>query len=745
MIQNKIIKGLIGLLISVNLYGQVDTGFVQQKLSSSDLINHPPMEESKVYAAGRILEDPKELPQTIYIITKQEIIDNGFFTLVDVLKTLPGFRTSQPGSDLLGETFLMRGLIGNSHAKILINGLPVKPYSVAGMPLGAQLPIRQAERIEVILGPSSALYGSDAMAGVINIVMPEIKRPIEIGTDLTLGFGGASQLDIAISGKLGKAKNTFTYSLFGTQRTVANYDIEDSQFSVDSLSQASPFYVGSQGDNASPEIRNLKHTSQLLGGRLKFRGLTLTSSVLSRSDHAALGTDPGVIAYNDPGTYMAENIYFEAIEYQKAISEKITGIVNASFIYYKVDDNSSYIGINHPLSNGKNYIYADSYDWSVEPILNYSHGRFNVLVGGKYQYAEGTNYQGYLKHPNSDGRIFVDSLTGVSFVINSADSFSIIEETSIEDKHLTQVVSGFAQVFYKSRILNAQLGFRYEKPTSTDGVLSPSFGLVVKATEKLVFKTSLASAYQIPSPYYEYNYYAYMNVAGTTSTPVFNRMEARLDPERLVNFEIGVSCELSKTHTVSANFFRHTRSNSLMSRVQTKIDTSANPPPGGYRIGFVNRTSNSILSGYSLASEHEWKSVSASLSAMLYVGEENIDQFIELGSYRSVPDYSLCANVNARIKEKTKLGFNVNYFGPFVNHVVEQRGEVISGKTSPYYNIDLVFTRNFTKNLQMTVKVINVTNTITKGVFTHWLTIGRLDYIPQLTRWAFISLNYRLN
>ena len=61
MILNKVFKALLGILVSLNIYGQVDTAFIQQMFSSSDLVNQSPIVESKVYAAGRILEDQKEI------------------------------------------------------------------------------------------------------------------------------------------------------------------------------------------------------------------------------------------------------------------------------------------------------------------------------------------------------------------------------------------------------------------------------------------------------------------------------------------------------------------------------------------------------------------------------------------------------------------------------------------------------------------------------------------------------------
>ena len=44
---------------------------------------------------------------------------------------------------------------------------PVRPSVVGAMPIGSQLPIRQAERIEVIYGPAATIYGADAASGVI--------------------------------------------------------------------------------------------------------------------------------------------------------------------------------------------------------------------------------------------------------------------------------------------------------------------------------------------------------------------------------------------------------------------------------------------------------------------------------------------------------------------------------------------------------------------------------------------------
>ena len=113
----------------------------------------------KVVSASKTLKEVSDLPFTITIISKEEILRNGYTTLVDVLKMAPGIRVSQPGSALEGETFLMRGLKGNTYTKILINGSPIKPFGVVGMPIGAQLPIRQADVSRSSTGPQRPYTG----------------------------------------------------------------------------------------------------------------------------------------------------------------------------------------------------------------------------------------------------------------------------------------------------------------------------------------------------------------------------------------------------------------------------------------------------------------------------------------------------------------------------------------------------------------------------------------------------------
>ena len=216
---------LLLLLLPFAAAAQVDTSLMlrPERLRIGDILTRDTrIEENMAISATRTLENIYEVPYTMWVITASDILLNGFVTLTDVLKAAPGIRVSQPGNALEGETFMMRGLSGNQYVKILINDIPVKPGGAPGMPIGAQLPIRQAERIEVYYGPNGTLYGNEACAGVVNIIVKETDRPIFTQADLGFGKYGYNSLDLTFGGRLGRDKNSFRFTIDGSSTVCDN-------------------------------------------------------------------------------------------------------------------------------------------------------------------------------------------------------------------------------------------------------------------------------------------------------------------------------------------------------------------------------------------------------------------------------------------------------------------------------------------------------------------------------------------
>lgn len=312
------------LLFSPPVFSQNDSTLLltPERLTEKDILTRNlDFEKTKIISATRSPEDADQLPFTTWVVTADDILRNGYATLGDVLRAAPGIRVSQPGNAMEGETFLMRGLSGNQYVKILINDVPMKPGIALGMPIGAQLPIRQAERIEVLYGPAAAIYGNEACAGVVNIILKETERPIFTQADL-VAFGnyGFNSLDLMFGGKLGKDKKIFRFSLYGSSTVREKTDLYHDRnlynanhylpFGLDSsLYLENPNYRAEEPPTDSfPKTAAISHESRLLGINLTWRGLHLTYNRMLRFDHSALGISPLAVSYSNPSNRLAERL-----------------------------------------------------------------------------------------------------------------------------------------------------------------------------------------------------------------------------------------------------------------------------------------------------------------------------------------------------------------------------------------------------------------------------------------------------
>lgn len=113
----------------------------------------------------------KDSPSAVYVITEKEIRERGYRTLSDALEDVPGF-DFQHTYGLFPDLIHQRGFVGNNQRSLVyINGIPDNNISENAV-LGGTIryPLFNAERIEIVSGPVSALYGANAFNGVINII-----------------------------------------------------------------------------------------------------------------------------------------------------------------------------------------------------------------------------------------------------------------------------------------------------------------------------------------------------------------------------------------------------------------------------------------------------------------------------------------------------------------------------------------------------------------------------------------------
>ncbi len=144
--------------------------------------------EAQVVTASRIPQTVGQAPATVHVITGEALASSGTLTLWDALRVVPGVdvmtvRTFQGGVSIRG---LNKTL--NSRTLVLVDGRSSMAVSV-DYSFWENLPVllEDVERIEVVEGPASALYGANAITGVINLVT---KKPDQVGGGLvSYGIG----------------------------------------------------------------------------------------------------------------------------------------------------------------------------------------------------------------------------------------------------------------------------------------------------------------------------------------------------------------------------------------------------------------------------------------------------------------------------------------------------------------------------------------------------------------------------
>lgn len=139
-----------------------------------------------VVTAERVRHPVRDVAASVSVVTAADLERTTARTATAALASLPGVFVQKTGQ--FGRTDIdIRGVGDRGcRVQVLVDGRPEK-MSIFGCTVTHTLPLNNVERIEVVRGPLSVLYGSDAMAGVVNIVTRRAEKPLELGARLDYG------------------------------------------------------------------------------------------------------------------------------------------------------------------------------------------------------------------------------------------------------------------------------------------------------------------------------------------------------------------------------------------------------------------------------------------------------------------------------------------------------------------------------------------------------------------------------
>ncbi len=765
---------IIFFAVSSYLFAQSSYSPLNRDVLNLEDLKNPEEEKAvEIVSALRSSRSESALPFTIYIITAEDIRNNGYITLVDALKSLPGIRVSQPGSGEDGETFLMRGLIGNSYTKILINNIPIQPSVTSGLPIGAQLPIREAERIEVIYGPAAAVYGADATAGVINIITRTPERSVHASAEVSLGEYDFRNLHFMAGGITGKNKDIIRYTIFGSSVSRSDYNIyqdpevfnpltyvaANEQFIYFGDERIDPlkinrallqryqvpeqefmnqaYLMNYEGSLTRPEMSNLPSESSLLGFQLNFRGFNLSYLDMYRSDPSSLGRNSMIFKFNNPDNQWAESIKRWALSYDYNWN-KVRSTTNLSYLRYRLDPQSS---IGRTYANPDQvFQYAASDDIFAEQLFFYRpQNNIEILTGLSYQHS------GNL--PKTNEAFNVDKYT--SFSLRKPPPDPVFGHFGF-NPIVFDNYAGFVQIIYSIDKFTTIASIRHDYNSLYKGSTNPRLAVQYTLSPKTSIRTSLATAFRAPSANTAYQSVSFLaedfDIVEYAIVP-----NPGLRPERLEANEVGLRHQFNENISLDLSAY-YNRIENLISSTFVPLDKEKYPSfiIDSVRMNVNSSNSRSRLFGIQTNLRYKKLVPSINLNAELNLnyatGREILPVIdVEINEFRGMPKF--LGQLNLDLTPVPNLYFlleNVFAGNRFRRHLpsktaIQNEFFIIDS----YYTLDLMARYRFNQHFEVFGRMINVFGETYGGIDATGLDVD-MRYNPQLGRNLQAGLRFKL-
>ena len=196
------------------------------------------MPDTIVVTATRIPTPEIQVASSITVVSADDIAARQLKSLPDLLQQVPGLSVVQSGGPGGQTSVFMRGTNSN-HTKVLVDGIDVSdPSNPTGAFDFSQFLTQDIERVEVLRGPQSGLYGSDAIGGVINVITRSGSGPAQFNASAEAGSFDTFNQAIGVSGSLeqfhyaanidhfhsGETPVTPSYVLAPGERRIDDYD-----------------------------------------------------------------------------------------------------------------------------------------------------------------------------------------------------------------------------------------------------------------------------------------------------------------------------------------------------------------------------------------------------------------------------------------------------------------------------------------------------------------------------------------
>ncbi len=173
-------------LLACQAQAQVQQAQQAQRAQTSQL-------DTVVVTASRSEQPLRTVTADMTVIDAETIARSGATGVADLLVQVPGVQINRNGGPGQVTSVYLRGT-SNQHTAVFIDGVRYSSQELQGGAVWSTLPLAQIERIEVLRGPAAAIYGSDAMGGVIQIFTKRADGQTRAYAEAGIGNQGTSKL-----------------------------------------------------------------------------------------------------------------------------------------------------------------------------------------------------------------------------------------------------------------------------------------------------------------------------------------------------------------------------------------------------------------------------------------------------------------------------------------------------------------------------------------------------------------------
>ena len=439
--------------------------------------------EVEVTTAGKVPETIRDTPASVHLVTRTDIEREGYRSLTDILENVPGVYNIYNYNGANGN-FGIRGSWNarsqNSSVAILVNGIPQTRMDERSHPLdGINVPVEAIDRIEVIKGPNSVIYGNGASFGAINIITNESYFQNQAG--VSYGSDGTQQASLRWSSHTPESHIIINAGVLSGDGP----DFAYSELSGPHLSGLlSAYGIDETNDTLSGRLERESRYLQVAGDwkRLSF-------------DYSHNETDQEFFSGLPPvadGSLRNTQTDRFTLRYRHAFDQKLSLDSYLSYNDYAIETTYD------ALFEGFVGNYTNSYSsWEFETLLNYEASeRFRIVSGFNWQVME-DNYE-YTNIPllgvNNEAVILSDRETRSLFsqaTLALNERWSLVAGIRVED------LRRFERLGFDNIETDPEPTFG--GPQGDLQTLTPRASLIYQSSDDQIVKIMIGDALKMPT------------------------------------------------------------------------------------------------------------------------------------------------------------------------------------------------------------------------------------------------------